>query len=193
MRNYTTKLEQLIKKYPEKWEKKMYDKNAFLVEVGNPRTHNYYIESGIIKAYVFNEEINDETIINFFSEGDFIMSYAIVPNEIKNAVLNLEVVKDAVIRRITIKDWFDIRNKEPIIVTKILQECLDMVINRLIFNGKINALPRAESRYRKMLEVFPFLIALKDNDVAKIMGVDPRTITNIKHNNKKIAIPKVFF
>jgi len=177
----------IIENYPEYWIKKKYKSGEVLITEGEKVTYNYYIETGIVKASVIDEKTQKEGIINFFKTGEIIITYRGDAYESKKALADLEVVKGSVVHRIAHKDWEVIRKDEPILIDKLLQKHLSIIINRLIFQVKVNCLPRAEQRYNRMLEYYPFLKELKDDEVSKLLGVDVRTITNIKPDKKTKA------
>jgi CRP-like cAMP-binding protein len=141
-------------------------------------THNYFIESGIIKASVNNEDIMKEVIIGFPNAGDFILTCSSVSIEIP-LLLNLEVINDAVIYSINKENWNELIKLKKISNEFIIQ-CVQKPIIKFIEQIKINSYPKSKIRYQKSLENYPCLKQIKDEYVASFLGLNVRTISRAK-------------
>ena len=181
--NIHEEIVKLIEKYPDLWEKNIYKKGKLLVKIGRKVTSNYYIESGILKAFCNNEEAMKEVIIGFVTEKEFVMTHGIDSNI--TSPLSVEVISDAVIYSISTEEWNELRKLEKITDEMSLQFVRKMSM-KFIEQAKINAYSRAKTRYEKSLENYPCLRQVKNEYAASFLGLDPRTISRIKEKDKEI-------
>ena len=178
MNNIDNEIKKLINEYPDLWEKNNYKKGKLLSKIGKTGTHNYYIESGILKAFVYNEDTAKEVIIGFVSAEEFIIAasseYLNIP-----LLLNLEVVNTAAIYSINNDNWNKLIETNKVSNELLMQYSLQILV-KFIEQAKINSYPRARTRYEKSLENYPCLRQVKDEYVASFLGIDVRTINRIK-------------
>jgi len=176
--NIDAEVKQLIDKHPELWIKQNHKKGDLLNKIGRFATRNYYLETGIIKASIDNEDIGKEVIIGFISDAESILVYK---SEKLNMpfLLNLEVINDAVIYSIGGEDWNELIEKNRIF-NELFQQYTIRMVSKFIEQARINSYPRAKTRYEKSLENYPCLAKIKDEYVASFLGLDVRTISRVK-------------
>ena len=171
-------IRELVESHSDLWSKKAYKKGDLLSKAGRVATHNYYIESGIIKAFAVNEDILKEVIIGFPSAGEFVLACSSIDMQARMQ-LNLEVIEDAVIYSINADNWNELRKLKKV-TNEIIMQCLVQTSEKFIRQSVINSYPRAKTRYQKSLENYPCISRIKDEDVASFLGFDVRTIRRIK-------------
>ena len=179
-------LKKITKKYNESFSlvKQTYKRNAILVPTGTIMLQNYYVDSGILKCCVYNEEVQKEAIIDLLSTGDAILPFR-TPTYIMPMPFNIQVIEDAVIYSISSDIFEALKEKEPIL-QELMQLDLQRIFTRFPERFKINVYPDILTRYEKLLEMYPFLNSVSDKDVAAIIGTDRTTINRIRaERNKK--------
>ena len=120
-------IKRLIEEYPKLWIEQSFKENTVFSIAGSVATHNYYIESGVLKIYNYDADKDIETIVSLASAGDSLLPYRGV--NIIPAMFNIAVVKPVKMRLIDAKNWNNLAKTEPL--DELLQEHLIIVINRL--------------------------------------------------------------
>jgi signal-transduction protein with cAMP-binding, CBS, and nucleotidyltransferase domain len=169
---------EILEQYPKELKRHIFKHNAVLVTADTIITQNYYIESGVLKCYAYNEELKRDTIFCLLSAGDAILSSNNTPYKIP-APFDIQVIKDAVIYSISNDDLKNLRKKEPIF-DEFVQSNSRQMINKLVEIAKTHTYINIIDSYKKLLEIYPFLDAIIDKDVAAILGADRATITRTK-------------
>ena len=183
MFNIDGEIKKMIAKYPDLWEKKRYKPNTILFSKDEIVNQNFYIESGILKAYVVNKDLEKEIIVVLFYDGNAILPYGNYPKNMP-ITFYLETVEDSIIYSINSSNWEKIREKEPVL-NKLVYHNIARVLEIVIQQAEINAYPNAETRYKKLVELYPCLLRLKDEDVASLLGNAKRTLTRVKSSSIK--------
>ena len=183
----------LIKKYSlEKKQKYKRFANLMTADVTVTPQNYYYIESGIVKYYYYNKEVQKEVIFCLLSAGDTILPCKVIPYNIP-ASLSIQVIADAVLYTISDDDVRMLYEKEPIF-NELVHLSMEQVFYKMIETAKINVYSDTLTRYEKLLETYPYLRQVSDKNVAAILGVDRTTVTRIKKEliikMKKAAKPK---
>ena len=187
MLNIDKELKRIVGKYPETWQKqeRLESKNnILLIRAGEIITKSYYIESGILKCCLFDEDIEKDVILDLLSTGDAILPYNITSRNVLSP-FDIQVIGKAVIYSISNDDLDILQEKEPIL-NELTQLNAERMITRMIKISIINASNKALIRYKKLLEVYPYLRDISDQEVASILGIDRATV-----NRKKIELMKI--
>jgi CRP-like cAMP-binding protein len=177
----------LIEKYPEYWHKIENPKGTVLVEAGDSAIYSWYVETGLVKGYINNEELGEEAIVSFFANDFAILTYR---NDYKNrkSIISLKVLKDAVIHRISNDDWHKLE-KENKIPDGLIENYMDKIIKLFIKREAINLIPEAEKRMAESLKLHSFLLGLPENDIASYLKISKssvvRTKRKIRNRNSK--------
>ena len=171
-------IKKLIDEYSELWEKKIVKKNKLFHTCGGLSNKNYYIESGIIKASVYNEEEQKEAIVGFFSGGECMLPYRNMPIQKQ---YNLTAVTEIIIYSISASNWDSIAKEKPTLIRNILDKDMLKIMGKLNAKSLIKVCPDIASKYKKALEIYPFLDKIKDEDVASFIGCGLRRIQEIRN------------
>ena len=180
MKIINTAINKLIHRHPELWTKQLYKVGNILINANDSISRNFYIKSGIIKCYDINDETLEEFIIAFFSEGDIIFpnrGHYVIPSNV-----NFKIIEDAILYSISAENWNDICKKEPVTDELLKNQLPVWVWNKLVSYIKCNSYSSSSERYKKLIKEYPFLLRLKDEDIANHLGINRRTILRIKTN-----------
>ena len=182
MKNITDELQKIIKQHPDMWTKQTLKKGIVFNTAGSFPTQNYYLETGIVKAFINNEDKQKEVIIGFLSSDAAIFSYRGSWNKAPS-LYNLEVIVDADVYVINSKNWDTLAKQKPV-MNQFLQIGVHWVLKSFAEYIKINSYPTALERFIEYKKIYPFLSALNNEIVASFMGVSPRTIADVKSQAK---------
>ena len=189
MFNIDEEIKNLIEKYPDLWEKKQYKPNTILFSKGEIVNQNFYIESGILKAYTYNEDLDKNVVVHFFANGEFILPYKKVCSETIPTMVYIETIENSIIHSINSNDWENLKEKEPILDELIYYDFVRL-LKKFIIMAQINAYPDAQTRYDKACEFYPALCRISNVEVASFFGNDRSTINRGKSSSIKKKIKK---
>lgn len=154
--------------------------NFKFIIANTPVTENYYIESGILKCFIYNKETKKEVIIDFLSTGDgFFPSAHYMPLQ-----FNVQVIEEVKVSAINDKNVQLLREEDPQF-DGLMQLTFQQMFNRVIAHFEINSYPDLQTRYEKFLKVYPYLDRINDDDIATLLGTDAKTANHIKSEVKK--------
>ena len=175
-------IKKIIKKYPDLWKLKKYEKGILLLQEGNKLKQNFYIESGSVKSFVVNTLNQTEAVISFYTAEDLILVYRNDLPENIDSILNLKVIENAEIYSIDSNDWDKLLKKEPLLLEILKEDLLD-IFNKLLKRIEIGVIPTAKLKYDKFVQIHPLLQYLSAEDIASYLGVSVRTVKSF--NSKK--------
>ena len=190
MFNIDGEIKKMIAKYPDLWEKKRYKPNTILFSKGEIVNQNFYIELGILKAYVVNKDLQKNVLVVLFSDGNSILPYSNYPENMP-ITFYLKTVEDSIIYSISGDDWEKIREKEPISNELVYYNVARILEKFIIQQAEINAYPNAETRYKKAVEIYPNLCRINNAEVALFFGNDRSTINRGKSSLMKNTVRKI--
>jgi CRP-like cAMP-binding protein len=171
-----------VKNYPDLWEKIEYPEEMLITVQQKILSRNYYLESGIVELFVYNESDLKEITIDFFFSDDILLPYAHKFEDIEE-IMNLKVLEDAVLYSINSQNWEKLMAKESAELNEIIRQDSCYIAEKFIKKSLIRSYSKTEKRYQAMLEIYPELIRVGDSKIASFLGVDRTTINRIK--NKK--------
>ena len=171
-------MKNMLVKYPELWTKKILKRNIVFHNAGEIATENYYVETGTIKAFVYNADNFEEVIIDFFEANTAILPYRGFP--VKSLTMfNLQTIANTIVHTISADNWEKLRKKEPMLDVIIGKDSL-RTSSKSVKKSLIYSYPDAQTCYEKALEFYPCLNNLSDTLVGQFIGYDRTTINRVK-------------
>ncbi|MCL2038803.1 MAG: Crp/Fnr family transcriptional regulator [Bacteroidetes bacterium] len=181
MENYIKKLKEIILKYPDLYQKKMYKKGDHLLAEDNIANNLYYIKKGIAKVVHYCEGKMKEATILFFSEDEFMSPYkSFVDNDASK--FSIEVIENADMLVISKTNWQKLEQLEPE-VTHLLKDAALNIVYQFAYYIVDYIRFDANKRLESILEKKPSLRRLSDEELSKHLGVTRTTINRAKKKN----------
>ena len=180
MLDYNNDFSDIVVKYPDYCEMLMLKKGHSLFEIGEIANANYYIESGIVRGYtfVFDNDNKEEITLGFFADGEALIPYRSF-SKTSSILLNLEVIEDAVIYKISSDNWKKIEEQEPKLHELMYNET-NKIIRGLLLHSIINASYDAKNRYKLFLANKEYAPRIKDEYAASYIRVTSSSLSRIK-------------
>lgn len=167
---------ELCKKY---FEPILYPKNKVIEEAGKVSQYLYYIVSGFMRLFYYDDN-GDEVTIHINCPHGFFTSFSNFSNQTRSDV-NIECITDCELLKITKPD-FDILMQQSITWKNysvfVLADSMTYNENR----AKDLATLTAEQRYLKLMESNPEIIQnVPLQYIASFLGMKPESLSRIRH------------
>ena len=187
MLNLNTEIKNLIIEFPKYWNKKLLRKENLFHKPKEYEKVNYYLETGIIKIFVTNDDKLEETIVALAGNDTALLPYRENHMQIIN-VFGMRTITEVVLHTINADNWNSIKKEKPKLIDEITQLDSIQISNKMAKLSLLKSYTDAETRYKKALEINPFLSKLKYSDIASYLGISIRTVADIKSklNNENI-------
>lgn len=155
-------------------------KNTILEETGKIPRYLYYIVSGFMRLFYYDEN-GDEATMHINCPYGFFTAFSHFSNQTISPV-NVECITDCEVLRIS-KSNYDILMKESVAWKDyslfVLQESMTYNENR----SKDFATLTADQRYRKLMETHPEIIQnVPLQYIASFLGMKPESLSRIRRN-----------
>lgn len=155
-------------------------KNTILEETGKIPRYLYYIVSGFMRLFYYDEN-GDEATMHINCPYGFFTAFSHFSNQTISPV-NVECITDCEVLRIS-KSNYDILMKESVAWKDyslfVLQESMAYNENR----SKDLATLTADQRYRKLMETHPEIIQnVPLQYIASFLGMKPESLSRIRRN-----------
>ena len=183
MFDVNAEIKKILDAYPDLWKKKSLKKDTIFHSAGGFANENYYLETGMMKIFVVNNDISEESIVAFVKDGTALLPYKGNHTQTPK-MFNIQTITDAVMHSIS-KDNWEIIRKEKQILDEIIHYDSIRVSNIMGELALIKSISDAKKRYEKALQKHPFLNQIKYEDVASYLGITTRTLINITTNQIK--------
>lgn len=160
------------------FEPLLFPKNSILEEEGKIPTYLYFIVSGFVRLFHYNEN-GDEVTTHINCPPGFITSYSNFSNS-QQSDENLECITECELLRIT-KPNLDLLSKQSDSFKDfsifVFQESLSYNENR----SKELATLTAEKRYLKLIENYPEMLRhVPMQYIASFLGMNPKSLSRIR-------------
>jgi len=166
---------ELCKQY---FEAVLFPKNRIMEEEGKIPRYLYFVVSGFMRLFHYNEQ-GDEITTHINCPPGFITSYSNFVNQEKSAE-NLECITECELLRITKKD-LDLLTQES---TALKDFSISVFQQSIVYNenrSKEFATLTAEQRYKKLIENFPSIIHnVPVQYIASFLGMKPESLSRIR-------------
>ena len=166
---------ELCKQY---FEAVLFPKNRIIEEEGKIPRYLYFVVSGFMRLFHYNEQ-GDEITTHINCPPGFITSYSNFVNQEKSAE-NLECITECELLRITKKD-VDLLTQES---TALKDFSISVFQQSIVYNenrSKELATLTAEQRYKKLVENFPSIIHnVPVQYIASFLGIKPESLSRIR-------------
>jgi len=166
---------ELCKQY---FEAVLFPKNRIIEEEGKIPRYLYFVVSGFMRLFHYNEQ-GDEITTHINCPPGFITSYSNFVNQEKSAE-NLECITECELLRITKKD-LDLLTQES---TALKDFSISVFQQSIVYNenrSKELATLTAEQRYKKLIENFPSIIHnVPVQYIASFLGIKPESLSRIR-------------
>lgn len=160
-----------------------FSKNTIIEEEGKVPQFLYFVVSGFIRLFYYNEK-GEEITTHINCPPGFITSYFHFINETISSE-NLECITDCDLLRISKNQLETIINKKKIFKDfslSVFQEALTYNENR----ANELATLTAEERYNKLIKNYPSIIQnVPLQYIASFLGMNPKSLSRIRKNNIK--------
>ncbi|MFS4491891.1 Crp/Fnr family transcriptional regulator [Maribacter sp. 2308TA10-17] len=158
-------------------------KNTILEEQEKIPKHLYFVASGFMRLFYFDNQGEEHTTYLATSNG-FIASFSSLINQTK-ATENVECVTDCKLFKISFSDTKKFIDKSEIFK----QFCLVMfekAISSSTIRANDLAILTAEQRYQKMMEQQPYFIQnVPLQYIASFLGIKPQSLSRIRKQGIK--------
>lgn len=155
-------------------------KNRILEEKGKIPQHLYYIVSGFMRLFYYNDN-GDEVTTHINCPHGFFTSFSEFANQIK-ASANVETVTECQLLRITKQDYDTLMSESPFwkdYGMGVLQESVTYNEER----SKDLATLSAEQRYLKLMDSHPDILQnVPLQYIASFLGIKPESLSRIRRN-----------
>jgi len=166
---------ELCKQY---FEAVLFPKNRIAEEEGKIPRYLYFVVSGFMRLFHYNEQ-GDEITTHINCPPGFITSYSNFVNQ-ANSAENLECITECELLRITKKD-LDLLTQES---TALKDFSISVFQQSIVYNenrSKELATLTAEQRYKKLVENFPSIIHnVPVQYIASFLGMKPESLSRIR-------------
>jgi len=166
---------ELCKQY---FEAVLFPKNRIIEEEGKIPRYLYFVVSGFMRLFHYNEQ-GDEITTHINCPPGFITSYSNFVNQEKSAE-NLECITECELLRITKKD-LDLLTQES---AALKDFSISVFQQSIVYNenrSKELATLTAEQRYKKLIENFPSIIHnVPVQYIASFLGMKPESLSRIR-------------
>lgn len=155
-------------------------KNRILEEEGKVPQHLYYIVSGFMRLFYYNDN-GDEVTTHLNCPHRFFTAFSEFTNQTKASV-NVETITECQLLRITKQDY------ETLISKSIFWKDYGMYVlqESVIYNeerSKDLATLTAEQRYLKLMKSYPSIIQnVPLQYIASFLGIKPESLSRIRRN-----------
>ncbi|WP_313580064.1 Crp/Fnr family transcriptional regulator [Chishuiella sp.] len=160
-----------------------FSKNTIIEEEGKVPQFLYFVVSGFIRLFYYNEK-GEEITTHINCPPGFITSYFHFMNETISSE-NLECITDCDLLRISKNQLETIINKKKIFKDfslSVFQEALTYNETR----ANELATLTAEERYNKLIKNYPSIIQnVPLQYIASFLGMNPKSLSRIRKNNRK--------
>jgi len=167
------------------------EKNQFLLRKGEICRHYYFVNSGILRLFTFNE-YGEETTRYFAFEGAFGTA---LPSFIEQspAFEYIQVLEPTELLKISHQDFFELVQLSPafgLIYRKILEiSFIEAQKRTYLFQGY-----PAEEKLNWVLHRYPKIFTRVSNKIiASFIGIKPATLSRLKSKMRKneLGLPKM--
>lgn len=153
-------------------------KHQFLVQQGDSVKHEYFILSGLLKAYYINKDDGKEHLIQFGWENMWISDYEAYFNQCK-ATLYVDCIEDVELLCLSIfnkeKICADMHKMEHFFRRNANEEYI--ILQKRVLSLLMNT---AKERYEKMLTCYPSLLQRVPKAlIASYLGVSRETLSRL--------------
>jgi len=184
------KLPFYITRYQENWTTRTLKKGEMLLEAGVIAKRIYYIESGIVRLFIYNKKTIKEETSSFITENNVMIPLVNFLIDDKNpTIINVEVLEDAIIHSTTIEFWKEMEQKDSELLEFRNSLIMKVFLLLLEHNSDVRSLD-ATTHYKKLLAKFDFIERIKNEYVASYLGIDETTFSKIKSKIKTKASKK---
>ena len=162
----------------EKLERIDLKKGNFLLLSGENVTHQYYVESGCLRTY-FIDESGKEHTLQFAIHDWWISDYTAFFSEEK-AILNIEVLQDSVLYKISKKDM-DILFTQMEGLNAFFRKKMERAFASFQKRILANLSQSATERYLDFVENYPNIEQqVKNYHIASYLGITTETLSRIR-------------
>lgn len=165
-----------------------YRKRAEVLAAGRTTRHMYYVEAGLIHAYVTHPD-GTTTSMQFASEGHWVSDlYGFLQG--KPSMYTLETLEDVTVRRITLQQFEDLCDAEP---------RFERYFRKLIERAYIASQWRtasvfaddASTRYQALAEHRPELLQrVPQYMIASYLGIQPQSLSRLRQKVGRRSSPR---
>ena len=178
MINYNSKFQDLVLQYPNLWFNRRDKARTPLIRYGDVANQNFYVETGVVRAFYYSHKKAKEITIDFFTAGDAILPYkGFAKNQV--VLLYYEVIADASIWVINGNDWKKIEKKEARL-NELIDKENHKLIRRLVEFSIIRDEFTAKERYAFFLQKRNYASIIKDEHIASFLRMDKSTLSRNK-------------
>lgn len=160
-------------------------KRQFLVQLGDSYRQLFFIEKGIVRAYIKGPK-EEEHVLQFAAEGSWISDNFNQLQDIR-ATYNIDALESSEILCVDREVFQNLLNQIPKLekyVRVVMQRRL-YALNLRVLNYLMNF---AEDKYRKFVEFYPEIVQrVPQHMIASYLGIKPETLSR---NRKKMATRK---
>ena len=179
-----------ITRYQENWGIRTLKKGKMLLIAGDIANQIFYIESGIVRVFIYNERTKKEDTMSFLATNNTMIPLVNFLIDDKNpTIINVEVLEDAIIHSTTIEFWKEMEQKDSELLEFRNSLIMKVFLLLLEHNSDVRSLD-ATTHYKKLLAKFDFIERIKNEYVASYLGIDEATFSRIKSKIKAKASKK---
>jgi len=171
---------QIIDKHSDLWTRKAYKRGDVLLTIGSIPTQNFYIETGMARSYIYEDDVQKEFTLAFISEDKFIPLYRDFTKELEFP-FTVEVIEDSVIWGINRKNYGELVQREPALMLRLVAEWAVEIQMEIITHAKNLALYDLKTHYEKFLVTKSYAHRIADTYFASYFGVDKSTFNRKKN------------
>ena len=161
------------------------EKGEKIIAEGDMQTDVYFLISGIVRGFYFNEQGKEITDCFVYEPGEIVISDLL---EESVATITEEVIVEGDLAVLPLRSVYQLMDTYPEVM-KIYLGCLNLNLHRHR-DHKI-ALSRycAENRYRWMKRTYPGLMGrIKIKHIASYLNITPQTMSNLRKREQNERI-----
>lgn len=163
--------------------RKEFEKGSFFFREGDIKHYIGYIEVGSFRYLKTNSNKNQEQIVGYSFESDFVTDYGALQQHM-NAVVSAQAIKDSVIWIVSVEklnQFYQICESDNL-RAKAAEYLLSDIYDRMLSLY----VDSPEERYIKLIEKFPDILNLVSlKEIASFIKVTPETLSRIRSKVKQ--------
>lgn len=163
----------------EHFSEVFFDRDEFLLRVGDKEEYLYYLDTGIVRLFYDDSKTDMGRTLNFFFPRQFVCGYESFKKLLPSNV-NIQAIEKVKAYRIHREKFFSLLDNDKTymsVATEILNELFINRINKEMFRLSLSP----EEKYKYLLKNEPHIIqTIPLKYIASYIGITPQALSRIR-------------
>lgn len=170
---------ELIQAISEMAKKREFQKNEMVFQQGFPANGEFFVESGMIRAFITDSEGNEQNRA-FYQAGDF-MGISSMRTQNDRSIYGYQALKESLLLRFDSHKLMNLSERFPDFV-KALKSVKDRESERILQRENCLLPSGAAEKYKRFQEYFPeYSQEISHYHIASYLGITPVTLSRIRN------------